>query len=676
MFLNEEEQSKLSISKSSFCHKKKKRKKGAKNYSNYYKYCKYSKGVNKEEKISLTEHSIILNEYQEELKFLGLKRENEINNTNDNIVICVKNKTPHKQKFRKGLSKSKGKKTNKITEEERVIKMSHLFNLYHYLFIKSGLVCSKPCRFVDYLSNEIYSNEYNSSNKDDYLKITFENIKKLIYNLSDEEPENVLINRIIKEYFHCNFENSIIEKFIKKINQILIEENPNLESKNIDNLNAFIENNSISINNDTYDKNSKSKKDKFSYSNLLLEKLKNNNYQSCLSMTNDLDYFKSIIYINNKCSKNINKAQPLEKDILNALEENKNLINSFKEENKQKAEQENNFYLNKILKNRKLKNYINKKLSIFNNRLGNNIFKLLDKKNLKKIICLLKNSKKDLENKLEKINEIIAPEKISKDDLSFFKILIFFIGGLTLMKNFPNEIAKNDLALLNSLYQYFNKKTTSKIKNRSNLKSIKVKENNNKIKTENIYQNSTNENSISLVEERKIEERENNKIIKIILNDNDIPLNYENKETTKHNEGNINKLFSNLSSISKNEKKPEIQINNTKYLDKNINKNLLIYNDIYQKNQSKENKKLNNFEQRILNEISLGNDIFKLNYIKLREKKSKIKEIDEAIYEKKINIEIKEEITKLNELKDINNNNNENNNNVFKEGNKIIIFAD
>ena len=67
------------------------------------------------------------------------------------------------------------------------------------------------------------------------------------------------------------------------------------------------------------------------------------------------------------------------------------LINIFKEENKQKAEQENNFYLNKILKNRKLKNYINKKLSIFNNRLGNNIFKLLDKKNLKKIICLLKN---------------------------------------------------------------------------------------------------------------------------------------------------------------------------------------------------------------------------------------------------------------------------------------------
>ena len=113
MFLNEEEQSKLSISKSSFCHKKKKRKKGAKNYSNYYKYCKYSKGVNKEEKISLTEHSIILNEYQEELKFLGLKRENEINNTNDNIVICVKNKTSHKQKFRKGLSKSKGKKIKK-----------------------------------------------------------------------------------------------------------------------------------------------------------------------------------------------------------------------------------------------------------------------------------------------------------------------------------------------------------------------------------------------------------------------------------------------------------------------------------------------------------------------------------------------------------------------------------
>ena len=86
---------------------------------------------------------------------------------------------------------------------------------------------------------------------------------------------------------------------------------------------------------------------------------------------------------------------------------------------------------------------------------------------------------------------------------------------------------------------------------------------------------------------------------------------------------------------------------------------------------------MNNFQKNILNELSLGNDIFKINYIKLREKKPKTKEIYEAISKSKINIEINDDdITTIkNESKKESYNENKSNI-VLKEGNKIIIFAD
>ena len=672
MFLNEEEQSKISKSKSSISRKKRRHKK--KSY--FYKICRPPNDVNNEEKVSATEHSIILNDYQEELKFLGLKRENETQNKKDNVIICVKNKKSYKKIFKKEKPKKKIKKNNKINEEERIMKMSQLFNLYHNLFIKSGLESTKPCRFVDYLSNEIHSNGNNSSCKDNYYKITYENIKKLISDLPSKEPENILINKIVKYYFRCNFDGNIVEKLIKKINGMLLEQNKNLEPKNIENLNEFNDNISISVNNDTNDRSSKAKKDKFSYCNLLSEKLKNNNYQSCLSMTNDLDYFKSIIYINNKYFKNNNNAQPLENDVLMALEENKNLLNSFKDKNKEKAEQIDKIYLNNILKSKKIRKYINNKLFFVKDNLTDNIFKLLDKNNLNKILSLLINYKKEEKTKLEIINDLSDSEKINKDEISVFIILLCFIGGITLIQSIPNAAIKSDLTLINQLYQYCKKKLiyNLKHKNKKKLKTSKLKETN-KIKIENSYQDSVNDNSISLVEERKIEEGnkiENNKIIKIILNNNDITLNYENKEAKFAR--NTNEFFP---LAFKSENKEDLGKNNKKYIDENFGQNFIICKDKYHTNKSKENNKMNNFQKNILNELSLGNDIFKINYIKLRQKKPKTKEIYEAISKSKINIEINDDdITTIkNESKKESYNENKSNI-VLKEGNKIIIFAD
>ena len=115
MFLNEEEQSKISKSKSSISRKKRRHKK--KSY--FYKICRPPNDVNNEEKVSATEHSIILNDYQEELKFLGLKRENEIHNKKDNVIICVKNKKSYKKISKKEKPKKKKKKEKKRKKKKK-----------------------------------------------------------------------------------------------------------------------------------------------------------------------------------------------------------------------------------------------------------------------------------------------------------------------------------------------------------------------------------------------------------------------------------------------------------------------------------------------------------------------------------------------------------------------------
>ena len=165
MFLNEEEKSKLSKNKKSLNHKKRKKISKTNNY--LLKYSNIPNDVN-EERISLTEHFNILNEYGEELKFLSMKRKNfipndniyhfkENPNNNPSIIICVNDKKPNKKRGKSDSKKVSEKKINKNlnNKNEDSIKMSQLFNLYHYLFIKSGLDCKKPSRFVDYLSNEI-----------------------------------------------------------------------------------------------------------------------------------------------------------------------------------------------------------------------------------------------------------------------------------------------------------------------------------------------------------------------------------------------------------------------------------------------------------------------------------------------------------------------------------------
>ena len=190
MLLNEELESKISENKSSINTKKKKRKRKSKHYKYLTKKVyKYYNNDN-DDKISLTEHNNILNEYEEELKFLNIKRkaaeniDKEKQNNNSSIIICVNNnkKDNNSNIFEDNYSYNEKKSFNNNNKNEK-IKISQLYNLYHYLFVKSGLDCVSPSRFVDYLSNEISETKDNSLKKD---KINFENIKKILLNLDKD----------------------------------------------------------------------------------------------------------------------------------------------------------------------------------------------------------------------------------------------------------------------------------------------------------------------------------------------------------------------------------------------------------------------------------------------------------------------------------------------------------
>ena len=722
MLLNEEEQKKTSKIKISTNQKIIKKNNNFKYYKGSLKnYKSYYNNDNDEEKISLIEHQNILNEYKNELKFLNMKRkkedsyENINNNTNgkpnnnQNIVICVDNKELNQNCNKKNYEphKKDGKSSANINGNVDM-KISKLHNIYHYLFEKNGLECNTPSRLVDYLSNNIDNNNINNNNfnfpnKD---KLNFDDIKKLINSLENEDIENILINKLIKQYFHCTFKHSVIQKLITKINKYIINGNKNNNIKHTDNLEIANDINSMSINIDTFEKNSKNKKDRHLYSNLLDEKLKNN-YESCLSLTNDLDYFKSIIYLSNKYILNKNKKGLSDKTLIKPLEANRDLLKSYKAENQYNSNQCDKKYLNNLLKNKKLRKYINNKLFCFKESFKNGILNSLDKYKFNEIINILISNKKEEKEKLKILNEFYLSKKVKKNDIINFLTLVSFISCIIIINKNTNQdlLLKSDLALLNPLFKYFNKfdnfpNLELKPKKKIKIKKINENKKNNKIRIKLEDENNSEtiiNNPQDKIEESKIEEEnkeEQGKIIKIILDNNDITLYDENQnnKTIKNNNKTIHtnefltmKLPSSTedNSIIKNEKNNNIKDynqNNFKYnlIKKNINSKFGIRN----KTQNNLDKKFQLIHKRLLKQLSQGNDIFKLKYAKIkeREKRTEIDEEKDKIYgNNQINIEIKEETTKIkngNNLMKENNYNNMENHFLKKNGNTIIIYDD
>ena len=652
-------------------HKNKRKRKGPK-YSNYIpKATLFSNINNKEEKISLTEHTNILNEYQEELNFLGIKRKNSNNLLNiDNNEEIPNNNTNTN-------SKSNLISNDEPNKEDNSIKILDLYKLYHNLFIKSGIEGSRPSNFIYYLLNDI--NDSLLSNKSS-SKINFGDIKKLILKLPNEEPENSLINILINEYFHSDFSGNSMEKIITKINNSLIDQDKNKiflkNSNDIDNNNNnkiyYINDDDDKNDIDTIDKSSKTKKDKLKYANIFNEKMNKNNYLSCLSLTNDLEYFKSFLFVYNKYLKESNL---IDKNLENSLETNKQLLKSFNEENKEIANEVDKAYLNNILKNKKLRKYISKKLIHFQNCNKNKILNILDKYNFNYIGKLLIDNKIENLNKLKTFNNL-NNHNFDKTDISNFLILILIFIGITLINNSSNISPKNDLTLLFPFFNYF-KQLDINIQKPQKFRKRISKGNKIKIKLDNTIIKEFNNDNSKNKEEKKVE-TENSYHNKFPFNNNEFKLN-KNEENKINNIIKPIKKNSSLLKVHNSNKETSIgndrKINNINMNEneKNSNKLFLNYlknenNKQNQNNKNMEKNNLNKFRNKLIKKLSFCHDIFKLNSSQNNENNIK------NIYEKQE--ENSDNLMKIKEDNCINVNNNYKVKLLEKNGNKIIIYED
>ena len=652
-------------------HKNKRKRKGPK-YSNYIpKATLFSNINNKEEKISLTEHTNILNEYQEELNFLGIKRKNSNNLLNiDNNEEIPNNNTNTN-------SKSNLISNDEPNKEDNSIKILDLYKLYHNLFIKSGIEGSRPSNFIYYLLNDI--NDSLLSNKSS-SKINFGDIKKLILKLPSEEPENSLINILINEYFHSDFSGNSMEKIITKINKSLIDQDKNKiflkNSNDIDNNNNnkiyYINDDDDKNDIDTIDKSSKTKKDKLKYANIFNEKMNKNNYLSCLSLTNDLEYFKSFLFVYNKYLKESNL---IDKNLENSLETNKQLLKSFNEENKEIANEVDKAYLNNILKNKKLRKYISKKLIHFQKCNKNKILNILDKYNFNYIGKLLIDNKIENLNKLKTFNNL-NNHNFDKTDISNFLILILIFIGITLINNSSNISPKNDLTLLFPFFNYF-KQLDINIQKPQKFRKRISKGNKIKIKLDNTIIKEFNNDNSKNKEEKKVE-TENSYHNKFPFNNNEFKLN-KNEENKINNIIKPIKKNSSLLKVHNSNKETSIvndrKINNINMNEneKNSNKLFLNYlknenNKQSQNNKNMEKNNLNKFRNKLIKKLSFCHDIFKLNSSQNNENNIK------NIYEKQE--ENSDNLMKIKEDNCINVNNNYKVKLLEKNGNKIIIYED
>ena len=685
-----------------------------------------TRNLQKKEQISIYEFTNKLKEYQEELAFLSKKRNADINiekiisyqksnqnksnsalnNDNKNKNNNSKNKKSENIKDinnnntnSKNLNlqnTSPNQNLNQINtktevDNENSTLIIDFYKLYYHLFESNRLDNSKPYKFVDYLITG--DNLLFNLKKD---KSRFEEIKK---GMTLKPKNNLLIseqllNKSIYEYLRCDFSNSFMKKLAEKVNIFLMNRYLN-KKRGKNSLET-----SISL----------EKKDKFTYSNFLADKLKDNVNKSCLSFTNDTEYFKSLIYVCNKYSKYIGKKEIPEKILIESLEKNKKILESFKntgEETCDVAKKIEDDYLKDLLHNKSIKKYTSKKLKSFNGELveNNKILKNIDLNNFYKILNIIIKNKNDddidkLYKLLEEENIFIDPDKnnkIDKNDLRSFIILFRFLLELVLtnklndintINNLNENNVNNNITLTREIYEFINliqfnnrqkinesennSSTTNSVqkKGRSKLKLKKEKE----IVEENELSNISN-----------IDKKNNDQENKININNDNENSQNNNIMSKKENNNNMNNVNINNNA---NVKPKRRQIKNSKIIpfkipypinnnnnssNTNISSNktnngLFEINNI---NNEKNNNNNNNLNQLKTEELSKNNLSDKAPFETHSENNDNNKEKDNNNNSKSdVKVRNKRRRKNVEDNKDTNNKNKNNDSNKISEKNK------
>ena len=680
-----------------------------------------TRNCKKKEQLSLLEFTDKLNEYQEEINFLKKKRnadiniekinsfqkknQNKVNSALNNIIDNNDNKNKNNNSKNKkfgnikdindNISNNKNinndinielNKNNSKTEidNENSTLIIDFYKLYYHLFQSNRLDNSKPYKFVDYL---IAGDNLLFNLKKD--KVRFEEIKKGI----SIKPKNnslineQLLNKSIYEYLRCDFSNSLMKKVAEKINVFLMNRyiNKRKEKNSVEN-SLIIE-----------------KKDKFTYSNFLSDKLKDNSNKSCLSFTNDTDYFKSLIYVCNKYSKYIGKKEIPEKILIESLDKNKKILENFKNSEVDCA-LANNIemgYLKDLLHNKSIRKYISKKLRSFNSDMieNNEILKSLDTNNFYKIMTIIIKNKSD--DDLDKLYKLFEENitlndniKLDKNDLKNFIILLKFLLELSLSNKIYNDINNyninevnvlNNISLIKEIYDNINKIqlnnrqkfnefennnnsiTTQKNKGRNRLKIKKIKDSKNK-KTETLNPNTKNNNN-------DIINRNN-----INTNENIIPNNYNTNYSEKNDYlNNINNADNKTKRKTlKNSKIISFKIPYTINNNANIGNNIIINktsNSLFEINNKTESNKIIKVDEINRKNVMMEKAYFE-TYNDENNENIKEKENNRGKKRRKKNVEENKESvnnSKYDDNKINENNDNENLNNCMTFNNVIQV---
>ena len=544
-----------------------------------------TRNCKKKEQLSLSEFTNKLNEYKDEFSFLQKKRNSDINiekilsfqNNNQNKVnsalinnnndIKTQNSNSKNKKSvsmidinnNKNINEMKNDLNKNNTKKEIDNGNSTLiidfYKLYYHLFESNRLDNSKPYKFVDYLiaGDNLLFNLKKDKNR-------FEEIKKgiTLKQKNNSLINEQLLNKSIYEYLRCDFSNCFMKKIAEKVNEFLM--NRYISKKKEKN---SVEN-SLCM----------EKKDKFTYSNFLSDKLKDNTNKSCLSFTNDTDYIKSLIYVCNKYSKYIGKKEVPEKILIESLEKNKKILENFKnsEEGEEEAKKIEMGYLKDLLHNKSIRKYLSKKLKTFNrNKLENNeILSNLDIDNFYKILnIIIKNKNDDDIDKLYKLFEdnlsLNENNKLDKNNLRNFIILLKFLFELSLANKLKDDIklnnevnennVLNNISLLREIYENISKNQLDNKPKLNGSENNSIHTNGQKIKGKNrlrIKKIKDNKN-IKIEEKEDINSKNKNSSENII---NNIELNEnENSNNIDKNSINNNNTINNSNSESKNKKR-------------------------------------------------------------------------------------------------------------------------
>ena len=613
------------------------------------------KDLKGKEQITLNEFTNKLKNFKDELIFLNKKRNSDMNiekilnfqkNRSTKIIGAINTENKNENKNKKNgnnlnnindinSNEDLGSKSQNIQKNENQNQNSALiidfYKLYLHLFESNRLDNSKPYKFVDYL---IAGDNLLFNIKKDKTKV--EEIKRGISIKSKNNNfliNDHLLNKYTYEYLKCDFNHSFMKKLIEKINMYIMAISQSQKKK-------------LGIGNN--EQLSFEKKDKFTYSNFLTDKLKENSNKSILSFTNDSEYFKSLIYVCNKYSKYIGKKEIPEKILIESLEKNIKILEKFKTEGEDKnlAMKEEKEYLNDLLKNKSIRKYINKKFKIFDeetiktnkilNGLNINIF-------YKFIEIMLKNKSDDDIDKLYKIFQeefsISNDDKIEKNDLKNFFIEFRILLELEMARmNFNNNENKtNEISIMKKLYEYINKFIVINIEKNTDIENIsgrkgksknkfKLKSKIESLSLENISESfnsdiNNNDNSITNIEnnnemiiepnENNFQNKQNNSENKY---DNNINTNNQNKKSKivpfkipyPRNNSNANSNISNNNSVGGKNNNQNINL---------IKSGLFEINTINNSNDSQNDN---------INTKSIFNNIIDLGQDKKEENKIKI----------------------------------------------------